>query len=90
MKTIQQLLILLLIGCACNQPIQASDFTFIQNNLEEAKRQAAQEGKLIMVDFWAIEHVVAQHWQIGRVIGDCRHYQAVANILWPLMVAVHR
>ncbi len=32
--------------------IFASDY-FIQNNLEQAKQQAAQEGKLIFVDFWA-------------------------------------
>ena len=36
----------------CNTSLTASDY-FIQNNLEQAKQQAAQEGKLIFVDFWA-------------------------------------
>lgn len=34
---------------------QATGIAFIQNNLELAKQKAANEGKLILVDFWA-------HW----------------------------
>ncbi len=49
LKTLGLLLLTLLIG---NNPLTASDY-FIQNNLEQAKQQATQEGKLIFVDFWA-------------------------------------
>ena len=50
MKSLQYLLFLILLFY--NNPITATNY-FIENNLEQAKRQASQEGKLIMVDFWA-------------------------------------
>jgi len=50
MKSLQLLLILILLFN--NNLLTATNY-FIENNLEQAKQQASQEGKLIMVDFWA-------------------------------------
>jgi len=52
MRYLKTLGLLFLTFCICNTPISASDY-FIQNNLEQAKQRASQEGKLIFVDFWA-------------------------------------
>ena len=52
MRYLKTLGLLFLTFFICNHPLTASDY-FIQNNLEQAKQQAAQEGKLIFVDFWA-------------------------------------
>ena len=52
MRILKTLGLLLAAFLVCNTSLTASDY-FIQNNLEQAKQQAAQEGKLIFVDFWA-------------------------------------
>ena len=50
MKSLHYLLFLIFLFN--NNSLTATNY-FIENNLEQAKRQASQEGKLILVDFWA-------------------------------------
>jgi len=54
MKPLKTLLIFLFLGSTLNVfGVPESSIKFIKNDLEFAKKKAAKEGKLIMVDFWA-------------------------------------